>query len=325
MVDRHTVAITGASGFVGRWLIAALDGYRNDTELKVITLGRASSCDVSIDITNADQINEAIREISPTAVVHLAAVASPAEAREQPDVAWRTNFTGTLNIARSIIKSACDCRLIFAGSSESYGRTFLNAGAAGADESLALEPISTYGATKAAADIALGQLQYEGLEVVRFRPFNHTGAGQPDKYVVPAFASQIAKIKAGISAPVISVGNLGAFRDFLDVRDVTRAYALAALRKEVSDVRGKAFNLSSGNAVQISSILELMIELADVEVEIAVSPEKFRKNEIEAAVGDNTAAFIGFDWRPEISLLDTLRDVLEYWEKRSETAVNITD
>ena len=145
---------------------------------------------------------------------------------------------------------APQARFVFVSSSEVYGSSFNEAPSVPLFETAALKPMSVYGATKAAADIMIGQMAHEGLKCVRFRPFNHTGPGQTEAYVVPAFARQLAEIAAGLKPPVISVGNLHAWRDFLDVRDVVRAYADATIA-ETPEAYGKAFNLASGRPRQI--------------------------------------------------------------------------
>ena len=113
---------------------------------------------------------------------------------------------------------APDCWLLNAGSGLVYGESAKPG--LPLDESALLAPIDEYAVTKAAADLALGALARRGLKCIRFRPFNHTGAGQAGAFVIPAFAMQIAQIEAGLAEPVIHVGNLDAERDFLDVRDV---------------------------------------------------------------------------------------------------------
>ena len=169
-------------------------------------------------------------------MVHLAAIPTIAGAVADPAAAWRVNVMGTLDLARAIHQYAPECTLIFAGSAEAYGATARQG--VPLKETDPLQPLNEYAATKAAADLALGALAANGLRVIRFRPFNHTGPGQTDEFVVPAFASQIARIEKGAQPPVMMVGNLDAQRDFLDVRDVVDAYvagdraSLRSLRTE---------------------------------------------------------------------------------------------
>ncbi|KAA6482872.1 NAD-dependent epimerase/dehydratase family protein [Agrobacterium rhizogenes] len=318
MPREHRILITGASGFVGSWLQRELDKRRLEqgSDLIVLTAGQGDVSDWKTDITDRDQVTTLIRNCRPTAIIHLAAIAAPADARKMPQRAWNVNFQGTMNLAYAAMELAPESRFIFVGSSEAYGASFIDAANAPIKESAALKPMNVYGATKAAADILVGQLAHDGLKSVRFRPFNHTGPGQTDAYVVSAFAKQLAEISVGAKPPRISVGNLSAFRDFLDVRDVVRAYADAALIDDVSDMLGGVFNLSSGRSVQIQSILDMLIELCRLKVEIEIDPQRLRGPEIAAASGDNKAALSAFGWKPEIELSRTLDDVLHDWKIR---------
>ncbi|SCB21791.1 GDP-mannose 4,6-dehydratase [Rhizobium hainanense] len=318
MPREHRILITGASGFVGSWLQRELDKRRLEQgyDLIVLTAGQGDTSDWKTDITDRGQVMTLIRDCRPTAIIHLAAIAAPADARKMPQRAWDVNFQGTMNLAYATMEFAPEARFIFAGSSEAYGASFIDAANAPIKESAALKPMNVYGATKAAADVLVGQLAHDGLKSVRFRPFNHTGPGQTDAYVVSAFAKQLAEISVGAKPPRISVGNLSGFRDFLDVRDVVRAYADAALVEDVSDMLGGVFNLSSGRSIQIQSILDMLIELCRLKLEIEIDPQRLRGPEIVAASGDNRAALAAFGWKPEIELSRTLGDVLDDWKIR---------
>lgn len=293
----------------------ALRDVAGDEAIELYAAGRGTGCDVTLDITNEVAVERVLRQIRPTAIVHLAAIAAPQEARRDPTLAWSVNFTATLNLARATLNVAPDCRFIYAGSSETYGESFAQAKGEAVTENSALRPMTIYGATKAAADVALGQMFFDGLRSIRFRPFNHTGPGQTDAYVLPAFASQVARIEQGLARPFIEVGNLSAFRDFLDVRDVVRAYALAACGKG-RGAEGKVFNLSSGKAVRISALLETLISFSDQKIEVVVSPERVRPVDIPMALGDAGRAQDVFSWSPKFQLEETIAAVLADWRRR---------
>ncbi|SDA99449.1 GDP-mannose 4,6-dehydratase [Sinorhizobium sp. NFACC03] len=316
MTLQHRILVTGASGFVGTWLTRTLKELSAEISIDVLTAGRGAGCDVDLDVVDRGAAVRAIRALQPTAVVHLAAVAAPMEARKDPSNAWNVNFQGTINLASAVLSEARNCRFIYAGSSEAYGQSFVHAADQAVHEDYALKPMTVYGATKAAADIALGQMYFDGLRSIRFRPFNHTGSGQAETYVVPAFASQVARIEAGLSRPVIEVGNLGAYRDFLDVRDVVQAYAIAALGKGEDSAEGQAYNLSSGKAVQIRTILDILIRLSGLEIEVVASPDRVRSIDIQMAKGDSRAAAYAFGWTPKFELEDTVTAVLDDWRER---------
>ncbi|MEO3386184.1 GDP-mannose 4,6-dehydratase [Mesorhizobium sp. CAU 1741] len=312
---RHRLLVTGAAGFVGRHLAEAARAHplAGDIALAPLADGQGGT----IDIRDAGAVDAAIEAFAPTAIIHLAAVASPREAAKEPDIAWVVNVMGTFNLANAAMRHAPGARFVFAGSSEVYGAGFAAAKGRPVSEDTLLEPMSPYGATKAAADIMLGQMARQGLAATRFRPFNHTGPGQTAAYVVSAFARQIVRIERGWQAPLMRVGNLAVRRDFLDARDVVRAYLAAALSDGA--ITG-AFNLATGRPVAIAAMLETLRGLASVPVTVETDPALLREGEVETICGDPARAHAAFGWRAEIPLERTLADVLDHWRGLAETA-----
>lgn len=304
------IAVTGLSGFVGarfKQHIAGLDR----SELEVVPLmggnGRSS------DIRDAQRVSEAIGALEPNVILHLAAMALPASAKADPATAWNVNVIGTLNIGQAILSRAPNARLIYVGSSEAYGGSFLHC-TEPLIESAALEPRSAYGATKAAADLLIGQMALDGLNAVRFRPFNHTGPGQAADYVVSAFARQVARIECGLQLPVVNVGNLEAERDFLDVRDVVAAYALAALPETCLPV-GTVMNLATGAPLRIGAILSTLLGMANLPISVEVDPTRLRPNDIARASGSPDRANALLKWKPIIPFEQTIKNVLNSWRE----------
>ena len=177
------------------------------------------------------------------------------------------------------------------------------------DENALLAPNDEYSATKAATDLALGALVGSGLKCIGLRPFNHTGPGQSEAFVVPAFAVQIARIEAQLAPPVISVGNLDAQRDFLDVRDVASAYTLVVKDLERLE-SGTVLNIASGIPRRISEILEGLIARSRVQITVEHDPMRQRSGDLPIIVGDAGRARRLLDWKPEHSFEDMLTAVL---------------
>jgi len=265
------------------------------------------------DVTNALEVKSAIEQIRPNAVLHLAAIAAVDSARLQPDLAWQVNLHGTLNLARAVLVGAPACTLVFASTADAYGSSF-RAGHP-LDESAVLSPLNTYSATKAAADLALGAMALEGLRVVRLRPFNHTGPGQSDNFAVPSFARQVASIAAGLREPVIHVGALEPYRDFLDVRDVCAAYA-ACISHADTLTPGLIMNIASGQPRRIGDVLQTLLDLAGVHADIRIDTSRLRPTDIDRAVGDAGLADRLLGWVPRIPWEQTLNDVMSDWQRR---------
>ncbi|MCK8636674.1 GDP-6-deoxy-D-lyxo-4-hexulose reductase [Parasaccharibacter sp. TMW2.1882] len=301
------ILITGASGFVGRHLTSLLKAHPSKDLI----------FDERFDVTNILEVSDVVRRVQPDACVHLAGVTSIAQARQDRNKAWNVNLQGTLNVAQALLAYAPQATLVFSSSSEIYGDSFLTGEAL--DENALLIPNNPYSVTKAAADLSLGAMVREGLKVIRVRPFNHTGAGQVENFVVAAFARQIAKIEVGTQRPVVEVGNLDAERDFLDVRDVCEAYK-ACIDRSQDIPSGVILNICSGQTRSIRSILEKLVNFSKVEIEIRVKKELLRPVDVRYARGSNELACKILHWQPKVLWEETLQSVLNYWREKERSA-----
>ena len=297
------VLVTGSGGFVGRHMMRTLAAAFPDAVLDVATF----------DVTDAGGIEAAIIAAKPDVLVHLAAIAAIPAARADPGLAWNVNLYGTLALGRALMAHAPDCTMLFASSSDIYGASFRQ-GVKLAEDALP-QPLNTYAATKAAADLALGAMAAEGLRVVRIRAFNHTGPGQAPGFVVAAFAEQVARIAAGLQPPVMRVGALEPMRDFLDVRDVCAAYA-ACLHHADALPPGTILNLASGQPRRVGDVLQALLDAAGVQAEVQTDAGRLRPTDIAVAVGDAGLAKRLLEWAPAIPWTQTIGDVLADWKAR---------
>ena len=311
MPPPRCILVTGAAGFVGRHLLAALRRAFPDATLIPTALTPRPECRL-LDVTDVASVHATVRAVRPDACIHLAGVTFLPSAQSDPDLAWRVNLLGTVALARAVLAEAPSCRFLFVSSAEVYGRSFQPG--LPLDEAARLDPANTYAATKAAADLAVGALAADGLCAVRLRPFNHTGPGQSADFVLPAFARQVARIEAGLQEPRLGTGALDRMRDFLDVRDVCAAY-VACLQAETMPA-GTILNLASGSARRIGDVLRDLLALAGVDAAVEAAPALRRASDIPVAVGDASRARKVLGWQPRIAWETTLRDVLEDWRAR---------
>ncbi len=296
------VLVTGADGFVGRHLCAHLRASGDE----VVEL-RGMSRDgepPSVDVRDGAAVHRAVAESRADAMIHLAGASSVAKSHEQPAQTFAVNAMGTVNLLEAVRATAPHMRVVHVGSGEVYGA--LPRGER-ASEPWPFAPVSPYASSKAAAEIAALQFQRSyGIPVVCARPFNHLGAGQSPNFLVPDVARQIDEIRRGLRPARIVLGNVEVVRDFSHVSDVARAYCLLLHAGQP----GEAYNICSGEARTIRSVVEQMIEVSGVAAEIVIAEERKRAAELEVLVGDPTK-LRKLGWVPEKTMADALRDALD--------------
>jgi GDP-4-dehydro-6-deoxy-D-mannose reductase len=304
------ILITGAGGFVGPHATAALRHHCPDAELRLVSLSPDRHPGlgelVALDVTDRAACANLVDRWKPTEVLNLAGFAAPGLASKNPDRTWAIHLDGVRNLAEAILLKAPLCRLIQVGSGLIYGKL---AARQPADETIAPSPLDDYAGSKAAADLALGVYAHKGLKCVRLRPFNHSGPGQSEDFVIPAFGMQIARIEAGLAPPVVRVGNLEAERDVLDVADVAEAYAHVVL--EDWRENGEIFNIASGVPVRIEALLDRLLALSVRRITVERDPSRARPSDLPFIAGDANKFRKAFDWTPRLSLDETLRRVLD--------------
>lgn len=308
------VLVIGANGFMGRHVLSAIRSTLGDVDVVPTARGPVSDPGfASLDITDDGELRAALRDAGPTHVVNLAGIAAPALSARDPDVAWELHLHAVRKLGVAMLDIVPDAQLINTGTGLVYGASFL----AGRplDEDAPPRPLDDYGASKAAGDLALGMLARRGLRCVLMRPFNQTGPGQSEDFVVPAFAAQVARIEAGRAAPAIAVGNLETERDFLDVRDVAKAYVAAMLRAEAIE-RGTILNLASGTPRRIGDVLSALLTLSPGTIRVEQNPARLRPSDIPRATGNAGRAAALLGWSPRTPFGETLEAVLEDQRRR---------
>lgn len=311
------ILLTGATGFVGPWLLQAFQqSIFKDAEVFVWKYdpdNREDESLLNVDIRCREAVARSIAKIRPTHIVHLAAQSHVPTSFSQPELTWQINVMGTLHLLEAAREHVPDVGVLFISTSEVYGRSFLSGNPV--DESCLLQPQNPYAASKSAADLMAGQFAAQGMHIVRLRPFNHFGIGQGEEFVAPSFAAQVARIEAGIQPPVISVGNLQARRDFLDVQDVVNAYILA-LEKIFELPAGQVINICSGIAHKIEDLLIGFITRASRPIEIVVDSKRLRPSDTPLAVGKPEMANKYLGWQAKIPFDVTIESLLNHWRDK---------
>jgi len=310
------ILITGASGFVGRHLVEHLTTVAPDADIWGLVWsedpGEAppSIHRLTGDLALPSSLAHNIETARPDIVFHLAGATSVASSWQQPDRSFQVNALGTVNLLEALRLLDSRPVVVVATSAEVYGA--VPEEQQPIDECMPLKPISPYAASKAAQDLITAQYHRGfAMPTVRFRLFPHTGPRRQAHFAASSFAHQIARIERGLDPPRLKVGNLDAVRDFTDVRDVARAYWLAA----TSACAGEAYNICSGRGVTIRRVLETLLSFSEVEIEVEVDPARLRAADIPRLVGDHSRFTSATGWMPEIPLERTLQDLLDGWRE----------
>ena len=314
------IMVTGADGFVGRHLLPALRlGLPNAILISASREGTTPGVDeaVTLDLDDVASIADMVAVARPDAVVHLAAQSDVGASFRDPLRTWRTNLLGTVALGEAVLRIAPRACFILASSGEVYGLSFKAGTPLAEDANFA--PANPYAGSKAAVDLAIGEMALRGLRAIRLRLFTHTGPGQSTGFVVAAFAHQVAKIEAGLQDPVVRTGALDRWRDFLDIRDVCAAYASAlgiALATPERLPPGIAINLCSGTSRRVGNVLDALLAMSGTVARVEQETGRLRPTDVERVAGNASRAADLLDWVPRVAWPDTLRSVLDDWRGR---------
>ncbi len=294
--------ITGLSGFVGQHIQSRLMLDDSVWEL----LPAASP----FDLTDPQSLIDLWPQL-PDAVIHLAGQTFVPEAFRDPARTFDINLLGTLNLLQALKARGFKGPFLYVSSGDVYGQ--VEESALPITEQQPPCPRNPYAVSKLSAEFL--SLQWglsEGWPVLVARPFNHIGTGQKDSFVIASAARQINRIKQGLQAPQLEVGDIDVTRDFLDVDDVVSAY-FALLEKGTP---GQVYNICSGHEQSIRSLIEQMGDLAEVELQLVQDPARMRRADQRRVCGSHQRLARTTGWTPQISIQQSLRAILSDWEKR---------
>lgn len=305
--------IIGAAGFVGAHLIAHLQQKGWDVlATKLPSENPAAQVEWhDLDIMDPTALQVLLKELCPDYIFHLAAQSSVASSWKNPRLTVDINIQGSLNLLEALRNLSRHPRILLIGSGEEYGYT--SADEIPIVEETVLRPGNIYAATKATQGM-LGSIYAKayGLDIMMVRAFNHFGPGQAASFVVSDFCVQIAEIEKGSREAVIRVGNLDAERDFTDVRDVVRAYALLAENGRA----GEVYNVGRGKAISIRHLLDVILASAKVSVKIEQDPARLRPLDVPIIEADIAKIRKTTGWYPEITIEQSIQDTLIFWRSR---------
>ncbi len=313
------VLITGITGFAGSYLAEYALGKGAEVYGSIRWRSRTENIEhikdrinlVECDMRDLSSVIALVKRAEPSYVFHLAAQSFVYSSWHAPGETLTTNIIGQVNLLEALRAAGIDARVHIAGSSEEYGLVLPEE--VPIRETNPLRPLSPYAVSKVAQDLLAYQyFKSYGQPIIRARAFNHTGPRRGDVFVTSNFAKQLAQIEAGLSEPVIRVGNLEAVRDFTDVRDMVEAYWLLLEKAEP----GEAYNICSGRGWAIKDLLQMLRSLCSVEVEVRQDPNRLRPSDVPVLIGDCSKFQARTGWRPSIPFEKTVEDLLNYWREK---------
>lgn len=252
------------------------------------------------DLRDFENIKRQVDFDKPTDVIHLAAQSHVGYALENPKETYEVNFLGTFHLLQALRERGFCGRFLYVSSADVYGssESFLT-------ETAPVNPTNPYAVSKAAAEMLV--LMEKSFTTLVARPFNHIGSGQNALFAIPSFVRQLKAISRGEQPPTLRVGNLESIRDFCDVRDIVRGYALLLDKGRA----GEIYNLCSGRALRMRDVVEQLIAMSGLDVTVTVDPQLVRDRDQRRAVGSYEKLYQHTGWQPKIMLQESLKDIWE--------------
>jgi len=306
-VSDSVVLVTGAGGFAGGHLIELLAGSadlvgwsRTQPPPEIAALAKWQR----VDILDREQVTDTIAMLRPDSIFHCAGLPHVAESWADTAAPLATNVLGTHRLIEAVERVGSRCRIVVTGSAQVYAPS--NEPIAEDDR---IAPSSPYALSKLAQEQLALRSNSDTVAIIVTRPFNHTGPRQKPSFLAPSVARQIVMIERGLHEPVLKVGNLDPSRDIMDVRDAVRAYA--ALMK--TGTPGTIYNVASGVARPVRSIVEALVSRARVPVRIEQDPSRIRPSDVPVLAGNPQRLKQSTGWSPQVSFEKMVDDLLDYW------------
>jgi GDP-4-dehydro-6-deoxy-D-mannose reductase len=307
------ILITGGTGFVGTHLIRFLQ--TRHSQIFVFSsdqknTGLAGVQYHKVDIRDREAVRTVVQDVGPDHIYHLAGVTAVESSWKHPHLTYEVNVLGAHNLFDAASNLSVPPKILNVSTSQVY--------AAASDrltENSPLFPNNPYAASKAMAEFLTPLYSNQITNgIITARPFNHTGCGQLADFLLPSIAKQFAEIELGLCAPKLRLGNLQVKRDFLDVRDVVRAYSALLENGRPTEI----YNVCSGTAVLLSEVIEMFQSISGVDVAVEIDSSKVRMREIPEICGDPRKLQAETGWRREIPLERTVEDLLRWWRSRCQ-------
>lgn len=312
--------ITGFSGFVARHFLDFLG--KVETEVSVLGLDIIPpnfaldsytniKCSFQkLDLLDVEKTEEVVAAYKPDYILHLASYSSVAFSWKNPLLSFQNNTAIFLNLIEAVHKNSLSPRIISVGSSEEYGN--VEKSAIPLTEQSPLNPVSPYAVARVSQEMFSRVYAHGyGLDILMTRSFNHIGPFQKDIFVISSFAKKLISIKNNGGPFTLKTGDLTIVRDFVDVRDVVRAYYL--LFKQGKS--GETYNICSGTGTTLSDILEKMEAKLNLSVKHEIDPGFIRPDDNRIIIGSNEKINQQIAWSPEYSLDQSIEDILKYWDE----------
>lgn len=322
IMENKKILITGFSGFVARHFVDYLSSLKINVEICGIDI-KEPSYDIEqylprlkirfkiLDMTDVEQMAVLFQEFTPDYILHLAAYSSVAYSWENPAESFMNNSNIFLNLIKAVQEYNLGCRVLSVGSSEEYGNVDKDDLPVG--ENHLLHPNSPYAVARVSQEM-LSKIFAETfhLNIVLTRSFNHIGPRQDVRFAVPGFINRILNLKrSGLELGEIETGDITVVRDFVDVRDVVRAYYLLLLKGK----SGEIYNVCSGKGVSLRELIQLIAEQVGVKVTTITNPQFIRPRDNKIIIGSPSKIKSELEWYPQIDLYDTIHDMIQYQER----------